>query len=388
VDLAAAEGVPLAVLAPTSTRALGALLDPGLPAANPLDAWSAGGPEYHEKMCACFEVLMRDPGAALGAVVHARGPDGRLYGTYVDYLRRGHAASGKPAFLVGATQGVGADPLVVDATRAGFPVLDGVAKFLRGVRALLSYREFLDRAEPAPPATGRDTATRWRARLLSGQALTEQDALQCLADFGVPAVAAQTCYSLDEALAFARRNGFPVVLKTAEPGIEHKSDIGGVHVRLADDGAVRTAYSDLARRLGRAVTVAARVPDPAVEMFLGMRRDPQFGPVVILGFGGIHAELLQDAVTVLPPFDAATAARMLDRLRLRPLLDGKRGAPASDVGAFCRAAAAFSVLAATLGDIIEECDVNPVRVRPQGCVAVDALMIPRTATGGHGPEPE
>jgi hypothetical protein len=119
---------------------------------------------------------------------------------------------------------------------------------------------------------------------------------------------------------------------------------------------------------------------PAVEMILGLVRDPAFGPIVVLGSGGIHAEVLQDVVFAMPPFDAATARRLVDRLRLRPLLDGARGRPPAELDAFCRAAAGFSVLAARLGDGLETIDVNPVLVRPDGCVAVDAYVKPAATT--------
>jgi hypothetical protein len=109
-------------------------------------------------------------------------------------------------------------------------------------------------------------------------------------------------------------------------------------------------------------------------MMLGLQRDPDFGPVVLIGFGGIHAEILKDAVFALPPFDAAEARRLIDRLRLRPLLDGARGAPAADIDALAEAAARFSALAVALGDVVEAIDVNPILVQPHGAIALDALV--------------
>lgn len=388
IDLADAAQVPLTALTPDSVRALEAQLDPGLPAVNPLDAWSAGGPGYHKIMKECFAVLLRDPGAALGAVVHDRGPGGGLYPIYLDYLRHGHAASGKPVFLVAAIQGVGADPQVLTSTRAGFPVLDGVPAFLNGVKAVLDYRDFLRLPEPTSSPAPDGKARSWRQRLSSGAAPDESEALLCLSDFGIPVVPMYHCCTEKEALTAARDLGYPVVLKTAAPGILHKHDVDGVRVRIGNAQALSEAYADLARRLGAHVNVSAHVPDPAVEMFLGMRFDAQFGPVVVMGFGGIHAEVLGDVVSLLPPFDAESAARQLNRLRLRPLLEGVRGAPAMDVPGFCRAAAAFSRLAVALGDVVQELDVNPIRVRPDGCLAVDALIIPRRNTGARTPEPE
>jgi hypothetical protein len=118
---------------------------------------------------------------------------------------------------------------------------------------------------------------------------------------------------------------------------------------------------------------------PAVEMILGLVGDPDLGPVVLVGTGGIHAEILKDAVTARPPFDAAEARRMIDRLRLRPLLDGARGAPAADLDALSDAVSRFSVLAAALGDRIATMDVNPLRAGPGGALAVDALVVARVA---------
>jgi hypothetical protein len=109
-------------------------------------------------------------------------------------------------------------------------------------------------------------------------------------------------------------------------------------------------------------------------MILGARRDPQFGPVVLIGFGGVYAEVLKDATFALPPFDAAYARRKVDGLRLRPLLDGQRGRPPHAIDAFCNMAARFSALVHALRDGIGEIDINPVIVGQERCTAVDALI--------------
>ena len=114
-----------------------------------------------------------------------------------------------------------------------------------------------------------------------------------------------------------------------------------------------------------------------VELVIGMVRDEQFGPLVMLGFGGINVETIRDVVCALPPFGTATARRLLDSLQLRPLLDGLRNRPAVDIDAYCEAAERFSIMAACLGEDIDEIDVNPVIVSPEGCIAVDALVVGR-----------
>ncbi|HUG62542.1 MAG TPA: acetate--CoA ligase family protein, partial [Methylomirabilota bacterium] len=173
------------------------------------------------------------------------------------------------------------------------------------------------------------------------------------------------------------RIGFPVVLKTATPGIFHKTDVDGVRLRLGDGAAVEAAYRDIAGRLGPRAIVAAMALGPSVEMILGIVRDEDFGRTVMIGAGGVHAEILKDVVVAKPPFDAAKAHRMIDRLRFRRLLDGARGAPPASIDMLAVTLARFSVLAAALGDAIETMDVNPLLAGPTGALAVDALVVGR-----------
>jgi acyl-CoA synthetase (NDP forming) len=119
--------------------------------------------------------------------------------------------------------------------------------------------------------------------------------------------------------------------------------------------------------------------EPGVELALGLINDPQFGPVVMVGAGGVLVELLRDARYGLAPFGPKTARRLLDGLSVRPVLDGVRGAPSADIDAAADAVARFSVLAADLADVIGECDVNPLIAGPSGAIAVDALIVARKA---------
>jgi hypothetical protein len=173
-----------------------------------------------------------------------------------------------------------------------------------------------------------------------------------------------------------------VALKTAEPGILHKSDAGGVVLGLQDGDALAVAYESLAGRLGPQVVVAP-MAGPGVEIALGIVRDVQFGPMVMVAAGGVLIELLKDRRLGLPPLDESRARRLVDGLASRRVLDGVRGAPPTDVDALTRAVVRLSVLAADLGDLIGELDANPVIAGPDGCVAVDALVIP-VETSGRG----
>ncbi len=373
IDLADHMDVPLTDVSKETVARLQSLLDPGLVAINPLDAWSVGGSDADEIMEACLGTLMSDPGAAIGAVVHDRGPGGTICSHYLEYVRGGHNATGKPAFLIANRQGTGADAAVVESTRDGLPVLDGLRSFLAGVRCLFGYRDFLDRPAIHPPATP-DADSHWRARLGTGAAMDESAAGAFLADVGLPINPATVVSDQESAISAARAIGFPVVLKTAEHGIDHKTDCDGVRLGIGDVQMLADAYQEIAGRLGPRVLVAKMIEESGTEMILGLLRDEQFGPLVVIGFGGTNVETVKDVVHLLPPFDAATARRRIDTLRLRPLLDEQRGRPEAAIESFCEVAALFSVVAADYGDVLNEVDLNPVIVHAKGCVAVDAFV--------------
>ncbi|NNK37101.1 MAG: acetate--CoA ligase family protein, partial [Xanthomonadales bacterium] len=375
IDLAHDLDVPLTGISPETEAELAATLDPGLPPVNPLDAWGAGGPQADRIMEDCMVALMRDPNAAIGAVVHDRGPLSGLYEEYIDYMRRGHEATGKPVCLVSNRQGSGTDPAAVAVTREGFPVVDGLRSFLAAVRCLFDYREFRRRPAADPPAADEAAADRWRDRLASGATLEEYESARLLADFGLPMNPARLAEGEAAAVLAAAELGYPVVLKTAEPGLLHKTDQRGVVLNLADEAELRAAYRDLANRVGSRVAVSPMVTADGVEMVLGLVRDDQFGPLVLLGIGGINVETLRDVACALPPFDRREARRLLDGLQLRSLLDGLRDRPAVDIDAFCLAAERFAVMADSLREVLDEVDINPVIVHSGGCVAVDALVV-------------
>jgi acyl-CoA synthetase (NDP forming) len=376
VDLADETGVPLTKLRPETVAALEKVLDPELPAVNPLDAWSRGGPGAREQQAHCLSLMLQDPGAALGAAILNRAPYGKVYPSYLEYMKSAHEESGKPVALASARQGSGHDQLAVTGTDAGFPVLDGVVQFLLGVRALFAYRDFLQQpASDYVPANATATS-QWTSRLASGETLGEAESLAMLGDFELPAAEPRVVDTESALLEVAAEFDYPLVLKTAMPGVLHKSELNGVVLNIENDAELRAAYKDMVARLGATVLLAPMVDD-GVEMILGVRRDPQFGPVILLGFGGVMAEVTHDVAFALSPFDAAHARRCVDRLTLRALLDGVRGKPKADIDAFCDMAAKFSSMVFALGDIVNEVDVNPIMVHESGCVAVDALVVGR-----------
>jgi acyl-CoA synthetase (NDP forming) len=387
LDLAEELEVPLARISEATRSRLAAVLEPGLPATNPLDAWGTGN-DADAIFAACVRALLDDPDTGALALALDLTTEPTPDTSWTGLAIAAAQATAKPVAVLGNLASA-VDP--ADARRlraAGVPVLEGTATGLAALRHLLAHRDFL--AHPPPPAAaavaegaapvpaaagGRARLrARWRERLAQGRALGEVEALAMLAGWGVPVVAAEEAGSLEGAVAAAGRVGWPVALKTAAPGVLHKSDVGGVRLGLAGPEQLAAAYADLAGRLGPRV-VAAAMAAPGVELALGVVRDPQFGPLVMVAAGGVLVEVLGDRRFALPPVDARTARSMLDRLAVRPLLDGGRGAPPADLGAVADAVVALSALAVDLGDHLAAVDVNPLVAGPHGCVAVDALVV-------------
>ncbi len=376
VDLADEAGVPLTELRPQTVKALERVLDPELPAVNPLDGWSRGGETAAQQMTDCMSIMMRDPEVAIGGIIHDRAPDGLIYPSYIRYMQRAHEESGKPVALVASRQGTGNDPLVVEMTHDGLPVIDGVTPFLRGVRGLMDYRDFLQQPAMVVPDSPNAVLSQWQSRLAETGVLDEAESLELLRDFELDASRAIIVETQAGLLQAATALAYPLVLKTAMPGILHKSEHNGVCLDIRDAGHLTDAYRDISERLGPRALLAPMAGD-GVEMILGAYRDPQFGPVVMLGFGGLLAEVMGDVVFALPPFDAKTARRRLNELKLAPLLQGIRGRPAANIDAFCIMAARFSAMVDALGDDLQEVDVNPVILAAEQCIAVDALIVGR-----------
>ena len=375
IDLADGLNVPLTELEETTITQLKSILDPGLPAVNPLDGWGAGGVNATTNMADCFSILLTDSEAAMGAVVHDRGPNSEIYSSYLHYLEEAQRASGKPVFLVANRQGSGADELAITSTYRGMPVIDGVTQFLVGARCLLAYRDFQQLPVMKYDVIDEKKVDYWKRQLQDCDDVSESVASNLLSDFGIPMIQSLEVSSQDELQAAALNVGFPLVLKTAVRGINHKTEVGGVILDISDQHQLQDAYQDLLQRLGPAVTVSPMADNSGVEMILGVSRDDQFGPTVVVGFGGIYAEILSDVAVLLPPFDAAKVKEVLESLSMYPLLKGARGALAMDVDSYCEAAAKMSAIALAFADSVVEIDINPIQLNAKCCIGLDALVV-------------
>jgi acyl-CoA synthetase (NDP forming) len=205
---------------------------------------------------------------------------------------------------------------------------------------------------------------------------------QLLEAFGVPLAGEGVAHSGAEAARIAADIGFPVVMKIASPDFPHKSDAGLVRLSVGSANEAKAVYTELVDRATRAkrgariegVQIQEQV-EGGTEMIVGVTRDPVFGPAVLVGTGGVFAEILADAAVRPLPIDRRDAQEMVEGLRGYPLLAGARGRERGDVKALVDVVLAVARLASACGDRLVELDLNPVVVRKNGAVAVDSLVV-------------
>jgi acetyltransferase len=203
-----------------------------------------------------------------------------------------------------------------------------------------------------------------------------------LTAYGLQIPRSELAQTADQAISMARQIGYPVVLKIASPDILHKTDVGGVKVGLQNAEDVRDAFELMTYRAQRYLPearlwgclVQRMVPPGGLEVLIGMKRDPQFGPLVTFGLGGIYVETLKDVTFRIAPFSPQEASDMLDEIRARALLDGVRGQPPVDKAALVDALLRVGQLAQDF-PAIAELDINPLVVYPEGAIAVDMRLV-------------
>jgi acyl-CoA synthetase (NDP forming) len=271
---------------------------------------------------------------------------------------------------------------------AGIPCYTSMPSCARAIRALVDYAQFQERRRQSKAASATPPAVRGEVRsalAAAGPVLTEVAAKALLACYGVPRPLEALATSAEEAAAAALQIG-PVALKVQSPDITHKTEAGAVALGVSGDAAVREAYQRVMASAKSAhpeasihgVLVQAMAP-PGREVILGITHDATFGPMLMVGLGGIHAEVLRDVAFAPAPIGPEEARSLLGELKGAALLDGVRGAPPADRAALIELMTSLSRFAADHADLIEEIDLNPVIVHAQGqgLTVVDALIVKR-----------
>ena len=374
IDIADQQGVEFAELEEATTQKLEEILDPGLPPVNPLDAWGKGLGDADQIMIDSMIAMLSDSNASMGAIVMDRGPLGKIFPEYVDYLEQTNQQTGKPVFLVSNRQGTGTDPLVLELSQNGMPVLDGMHSFLAGVRCLHQYRDFLNRKDEINVDLNADKLKKYQGQLEKSDFVSEADALNMFFDLGLNANQSNIVANEEELVSTAKEMGFPLVLKTAVEDVYHKSELSGVYLNIDTEEKLRSSYKELQEKLPGNALLAKMVQSEGVEMIVGMTTDQQLGPMVTIGFGGYYAEAMNDAITLMPPFSKEMAKNALSKLKMKTLLEGYRGSKPADLDAFSEFASRFSMIAVELSNQVCEIDLNPVILGNDNCIAVDALI--------------
>ncbi len=299
-------------------------------------------------------------------------------------------SSAKPvlaAFLGGASMREGNTILA----EKGVPTYRTPEQAIRAFMTLVAYARNLETLYETPkdvPVQFKIDREKLRALYLTdllsdNPTLSEDVSKALLEEYGITTSRPHPAHTAEEAVALAKQIGYPVVLKILSPDITHKTDVGGVALSLEDDSMVRSAFERIianarAKRPDAkidGVTVQPMVSaTDGVELILGVKQDPVFGTVMMVGMGGVSAELFRDRSLGFPPLNERLARRMLESLRIWPLLTGYRGRPPVNLHKLIECLIRLSYLAADYPEIVE-LDINPLLVTPTDIVALDARII-------------
>src|SRR5262249_55971863 len=389
LDVAAAAGLSLPPLSTKSRaeveRVLGSITGDG----NPLDAWGNG--DFATNFPHALSVLGADPD--YDAVVQCSDTcDDQPMGswerilTYARSLTDAAAKSAKPCYFMTTRSGVFHRDLITFLREHGIALVGGTRQGLGAIDRLARW------AEPTPAqraGAGKGQAIQTLLRDRARRTIHEYDAKRVLGTPGLPAVPERLVTALDDARLAAQAVGYPVVLKVVSDTIPHRSDLGLVAVGLRDDADLGAAWDRMARRLGEIDASGGHVGAPhfviqamatgILEVFAGVKRDPDFGLVFAFGAGGVLIEAFNDVALRPLPLREGDAAAMIAETRAAGLLAGFRGRPPGDVAALARCLEQIADFAWAERDSLDELDVNPVVVRAAGagCAIVDALIVPR-----------
>lgn len=386
LDFAQDIGLTLPRLTAPTLEKLTALLPDFAVADNPLDYTTVGvrDPGLIGKL---IDTVLADPN--IGSLVLAiMGGPPIAQRDKTDHLLPALARATKPAVLAVMGDNNTLEPFFVEAiAQSGVPFFRSPDRALRACARVAAYGESLQRAARA--ATAEPSSVPLPGPVPRNGIFAEYQGKQWLAAAGLPIPRGALAKTLDEALRIADEIGYPVVVKAQASELPHKSDVGGVAVGLADANALRTAWDSLR------ASVALHRPDlqldgalieamgpRGLELVIGAKRDADWGPVVLVGLGGIWIEVLKDARLIPADMAEADIVVELRRLKAAALLEGVRGAAGVDVASVARAVAAIGAQMRA-NPQIAEIDVNPLVAYPDGVLALDALIVCGTQARSH-----
>jgi acyl-CoA synthetase (NDP forming) len=385
-DKAEEFGVPLPPPAPETSARLGQFVPDFGSTANPCDI-TAESLRSVQMYADCIRVFADDPGFA-AIVVPMMSAHKPATVERAQHLSALADQLSKPICVVWTSEWLDGPGSEIYDGSPRISMFRSATRCLKAIAAWLKYYrerdELLAASVEHPESAAAGTVREQLRGIAVRRTLSENESKRVLACYGVPVTGEVLACSVDAAIAAAVRVGFPVALKVDSADIPHKTEAGVIRLNVADEAGVRAAYADL-------VSIATALPGaPAIngilvqqmackgmELMIGARNDPQFGPLILCGFGGIDVELTRDVAVALAPVTRDEALKMIQLLKRAPLLCGYRKLPPLDTAIFADAVSKVSALALDLKDEIDEIDVNPFILGTSDGVAVDALIIRR-----------
>ncbi len=383
-DLVADAGMSLPELAPKTQKALRSRIPGYLRVSNPVD--SGGPPSSDERGIEILRAIVADPNVDM-VIIPITGALASLSVPFTRDISIVAKETDKPLFVVWGSPSWD-DVYENTLLPARIPVFRNFANCVTTARAWFDHHEFTERYRsafsklPSKPSNNRAGVE----HLMAGSgALAEHEAKAVLAAYGIPVTEDILCTSAAAAAKAAGQldRGDGVVMKVASPDILHKSDLGLVRVGVKGQSAARKAFGEIVdiaesetpKRTRVDGVLVCELADPGVECVVGVSQDELFGPVVMFGLGGVFVEVFEDVAFRVPPFDRAEARRMIEQTRGAKLLAGARGRPKAKVAAVVDVLMKVQQLALDFAGELEELDINPLVVRPDGVVAIDALIV-------------
>ena len=396
LDAAERHGLTFPKLATETVASLEKVMGVGSLISNPIDGGFSvlSSPQAYK---ACIEAMQADPNIDMVLLQEAipREPGSNRAEAYIQLVEDYVAEGGhKPlSFVTLTSHGQTAHSRAI---RHGAPHVSFLQEANKALRAIASAArrgeaEALGSsgADTHAPAPALAQELREQARQLQAPlALDEARSKALLAAYGVPLAQEGLAQDVEAAVALATRIGFPVVLKAVCATLTHKSDVGAVQLHLRDADAVRAAWARIEANLAAHGFVdalegmlVAKMVTGGLELVMGLHRDPEMGPVIMGGSGGVLLELVRDVAFAAPPLTLAKAHDLIARTKAGALMRGYRGSGALDAQAYAQALVALGRLANDLGDVLESIDVNPFLLLAEGGVALDALVVLRPPGG-------
>ncbi|MDO4705462.1 MAG: acetate--CoA ligase family protein [Comamonadaceae bacterium] len=376
LDWAEELGLPLPAIGDADSPALRQALPPFVGVSNPLDLTAQGlvDPDLYERVLRALCDDARFDTILVGLIQGDPLTCGIKMPPVLRAVREGKP--GKPIICAGLDEGAQVPAAFIDDMRAlGIPYFPSTERALRAVQRLCAFAQ----RQPQPSALAPQPLALPAGRTV----VPEYEAKRLLAPAGIPFGPGRLATSADEAIAIAAELGYPVALKAQAARLSHKSDAGGVLLNLGDEAALRAAWAQLHANVAQydaslqleGVLVEA-MGQRGLELIIGARNDPQWGPAILIGLGGVTAEVMRDVRLIDADLSHADILAEINQLQAAALLHGYRGAPRLDVHA-------LADVVLRLGQIlrgtpaIREIDLNPVVLYPQGqgAIALDALML-------------